>query len=556
MSTLVVPDLDDKPWPTLGKQVADFIEERCVYGPGSLKGEPAKLDDEKLAAVYRMYEVYPKGHPFAGRRRFNRAGLSWRKGTAKTEFAAWIAFCELHGEGPVRCDGFDRYGRPVGRPVKDPYIPMLAFSKDQTEELAFAALYVVITEGPDADLFDVSLERIIRLDHRGRADGRVVPVSGSPAARDGARTTFQHLDEPHRMFLPALIGAHTTMLANMPKRPLEDPWTFYTTTAGEPGQGSVAEQVHREAELIADGKVDNPELFYFHREAGQQHDMETLQGRIDAVAEATGPVGEYAPGQFHSIARQWDRPGADKAYLERVWTNRWVRSAQQAFDIKRWNDLASPDEIPPGAFVTAGFDGARFRDSTGIVLTDINTGKQQLWSTWERPRNQDGTEVEEWEVPEAEVTAAWGQITKRFDLWECYGDPPHWTETFGAWAAKWPEMFIEWWTNQPRKMAFAVREYREAMDTGACTNVQRKNDHDELNPIDKAFATHIAAAGTKAVNIFDDQGQQMFVLAKINQDRKFDNAMAGCLSWQAYLEAIKTGAKPRKKKPFVPYRIR
>lgn len=546
MAVLIVPALEAKPFPTLGSAICDFIEERCVFGPGSLKGEPARLDPEKRAAIYRAYEVFPRRHPQAGRRRFKRVGLSWRKGTAKTEFAAWIAYCELHPDGPVRFDGWDRWGRPVGRPVRDPYIPMVAFTKDQTEELAYGALYTVVSESPDADLFDISLERIVRLDHRGRPDGKAVPLAGSPNARDGARTTFQHFDEPHRLYLPKQVEAHETMLGNIPKRPLEDPWTFYTTTAGQPGQGSVAEQLHSEAQKIEKGELRDPELFYFHREAGPSHDLLTLKGRIAAVAEATGPVGEYAKGQFRDIARQWERPQADKTYLERVWTNRWTRQAAQAFDVARWGRIVTPNPIPRGAFVAGGFDGARFRDSTGIVLTDIHTGVQQLWATWERPADA----AEDWEVPEAEVTEAWEQIIATFDLWKCFGDPPHWTETYGSWAARWPDQFDEWWTNRVRRMAFAVREYSEAHATGALMHVSRKD-----NALDAAFDTHVGNAGRKDVNIFDDDGQQMFVLAKLHPDRKFDNAMAGCLSWQAYLEAVRTGAKPRPKM-FAPYRIR
>jgi hypothetical protein len=547
VALLVVPSLDEAPWPTLGGQVCDFLEERSIFGPGSLKGEPYRIDDEFRAQVYRAYEVYPKGHPWAGRRRFKRVGISVRKGLAKTEKLAQLTLVELHAEGPVRCDGFDAYGEPVGRPVRDPYIPLLAVTVEQVEELAYGALYVIVTEGPDADLFDSSLERIVRLDQHGRADGKAVPLSNSPGARDGARTTFQGFDEPHRLFLPRAVAAHETMVANLEKRVLEDPWGLYVGTAGEPGQGSIAEGIHAEAELIDRGEIDDPQLFYFYRWAKRNYDMTDLDERIEAVTEATGPIGEYGPGQFHSIAKQWDRPKADKNYLERVWLNRWTRSEAQAFDAIRWaEELARPDEIPAGAFVAAGFDGARFRDSTGIVLTDIATGKQQLWATWERP-----VDVEDWEVPEHEVTAAWEQIVTRFELWRCYGDPPHWTETYGSWAARWPDQFEEWWTNRTSHMAKAVRAYREGQATAAVTHVSRPG-----NPTDEAFDRHVAAAGRKDVNLWDDDGTRLYVLSKIHEDRKFDNAMAGCLSWTAYLDAVKTGAKPRNAEMFVPYRIR
>lgn len=547
MTLLVVPPMDEEPWPTLGPQVCDFLEERSIFGPGSLKGQPYRIHDELRARLYRAYEVYPRGHVWAGRRRFKRVGFSVRKGLAKTEELAQLAFVELHAEGPVRCDGFDAYGEPVGRPVRDPYIPLLSVTVEQVEELAYGALYVILTDGPDADLFDVTLERAIRLDEYGRADGKCVPLANSPGARDGARTTFQGFDEPHRLFLPRQREAHETMVANLEKRVLEDPWGAYVGTAGEPGQDSVAEGLHVEAEQIDRGEIDDPQLFYFYRCAGPGHDLSTLEGRIAAVTEATGPIGEFGPGQFHSIAKQWDRPKADRKYLERVWLNRWTKSEAQAFDVKRWADLAVTDEIPKGAFVTAGFDGARFRDSTGIVLTDIATGRQQLWATWERPLEApDG-----WEIDESEVTAAWEQITDRFELWRAYCDPPHWTETVGSWAARWPDRFEEWWTNRPAHMTKAVRAYREAQMSGACTHVSRPG-----NATDEAFDRHIAAAGRKDINYFDDDGQRLFVLQKIHPDRKFDNAMAGCLSWQAYLDAVKSGAKPRTTEMFVPYRIR
>lgn len=555
MSVLVVPTLDEEPWPTLGPQVVDLLEERSIFGPGSLKGQPYKVDSEFRASLYRAYEVYPRGHQWAGRRRFKRVGISVRKGLAKTEKLGQVAFAELHPDAPVRCDGFDASGNPVGRPVRDPYIPLLAVTVEQVEELAYGALYVFCTEGPDADLFDATLDRIVRLGPTGAADGKCVPLSNSPGARDGARTTFQGFDEPHRLYLPRQVSAHETMVANLEKRVLEDPWGMYVGTAGEPGQDSVAEGLHHEAELIHRGEIDDPQLFYLHRDASPGHDLVSIEGRVAAVKEATGAAGEYGPGQFYSIAKQWDRPKADKNYLERVWLNRWLRSGAQAFDVKRWAELAVAEPIAPGSFVTAGFDGARFRDSTGIVLTDIPTGKQQLWATWERP-----VDVDVWEIDEAEVTAAFEQITQTFDMWVCFGDPPHWTETYGSWSARWPDQFEEWWTNRLRAMAIAVREYHEAMDTRSVTHVVRADERGEVLDLDAAFDRHIAAAGRKNVEIYDDadkdKGRRLFVLQKIHQDRKFDNAMAGCLSWQARLEAIRTDAKPRKLAEFVPYRIR
>ena len=530
MSTFIVPPLDEEPWPTLGPQVCALIEERAVFGPGSLKGQPAKLDPEKRAVIYRMYEVYPKGHPLEGRRRFKRVRISWRKGTAKTEFAAWIAFAELHPEGPVRFDGWDAYGNPVGRPVKDPYIPMLAYTEEQVEELAYGALYVVVTEGKDADLFDAGLDRIIRLDARGRADGRAVPLAGSPNARDGARTTFQHYDETHRLDTPRLVAAYHTMEANLPKRPLDDPWSLGTTTAGVPGGGSVAELDKDEAEAIARGEVEEPELFYFHREASPGHDLSTLEGRIAAIREASGPAAEWS--DLRSIAKQWDRPKADPVYLERVWLNRWTQSSAQALDAKRWrNDLARPDfRIPPGAMVTAGFDGSRWKDTTALVVTHVETGFQCRYGLWV-PEDCPGGEV-----PTGEVDELVEQLFATFNVLRFYGDPAQgWDEQLANWAGRYgPKRVLFFYTDSRnlRKTATMCANYAGAIKGGEVTN-----DGDDV------FARHIGAAQKRELNLVDDEGHPLWVMTKERHDspNKIDLAMAGALSWQARLDAIAAG---------------
>jgi hypothetical protein len=564
VTTLIVPPLDEEPWPTMGPQIVEFLRERSIFGPGSLKGQPYEPDVEFTGWLYRAYEVHPQTirrkipggrgdvsidpNPFAGRRRFKRCGMSVRKGLGKTERLAQIAYGELHAEGPVRADGFDAYGEPVGRPVRDPYIPLLAVQAKQVEELGYGALKVICEDGPDADMFDVSLDRIIRLDEYGRADGKAVPLANNPGANDGARTTFQGFDEPHRLILQRQHDAHETMVANLEKRALEDPWGCYVGTAGNLGEESIAEGLHEEALAIARGEVAEPQLFYMHREAGPGYDMADLEQRVAAVKDATGPLPEYGPGQFRSIALQWDRRGADKAYLERVWTNRWVKSAQQAFDPTLFAELRTPNRIPAGAFVSAGFDGARFRDSTAIVLTDIATGVQELFAAWERPRDLD--DDAQWEVPEGEVTQAWEEIRRRYKLWRCYGDPPHWTETFGSWAGRWPDQFEEWWTNRTGYMARAIRAFKEAQDSHAVKHYWAEGDGRAI-----AFESHMANAGRKNLRYEDDDGTPLFILQKIAPDRKFDIAMAACLSWTARLVAVKTNAQPPAES-FVPYRIR
>lgn len=532
---LTVPELEPigKRCPSLGDQVIRFLEAEAVFGPGSLKGMPAKLSADQKAFIFRAYEVWPKGHPRAGRRRFQRCGLSVRKGSAKTELLAWLAFAELHPYGPVRFNGFAADGSLLeGRPVADPYIPMMANTQEQVAELAYGALMVMCEHHPD--LFDVGLDRIVRIGVNGDADGKAVPISGAPNARDGARTTFQAIDESHRLYLPNHKAAVETMIANLPKRPLEDPWMCSATTAGQPGQQSVAEDEFFEAEAIARGEIKRPTFFFMHRQASDGYNLDVYADRVAAITEASGPdVAEWS--DIDGIASQWDRPKADKAYLERVWTNRWTQQGAQAFDIVRWKSLELAGEsIPRKAAVTIGFDGARMRDATAFVVTDVHTGFQQLDGLWERPLDA----PDDWEVDEDEVNEKRAELFKRFRVVKMYCDPPHWNYTVGAWAAHHPDVIEEFWTNQKRRIIKAIQAFGDAISSGNLSHGC---------PDDGDLTRHVGNAGRHPTNLLDEEtGERLWILGKLHQDRKFDAAMAAVLSWQARMDVL--GKVPQKRR--------
>ena len=561
MTVLVVPDIeDDEPWPTLGRAVASFIEAFLVFGPGDLRGEPARLDDEKRGLLYRAYEVYPpvypqwvtvagtkkrhpeagQKHPFAGRRRFRRVALSLRKGSAKTELAAWIAAAELHPDGPVRADGFDASGRPVGRGVVDPYIPMVAYTEGQADALAYTALYVALSEGPLANDFDIGLGRIMRK----AGDGKAEALSSAPSSRDGARTTWQHFDETHRWILPRHKMAHRTMLANLPKRVASDAWALETTTAPSPGEGSVAEATHRYAEAVEAGRVQDSRLFFFHRQASESRDITTREGLREAVLEASGPVASWS--NIEAIVDQFAEPDADLAYLERVWLNRLVRSAEAAFDVEAWRRLRAADHhVPEGSLITLGFDGSRYRDATAIVATEVVSGYQWLAGVWERPPNQ-----ERWEVPETEVDAVIGGLFRTYDVWRLYADPPYWEGAVARWAGEYgAERVIAWRTNRIRQMAYATLAFANAIQAG-----------DLSHEGDRRLEAHVGHAQRQYINLWDDPaheqdvssgpggekrggGRRLWLITKDRNDsiRYIDAAVAAVLSWEARRDAVAAG---------------
>lgn len=535
MSVLIVPPSGPKPFPTLGPQVCDWIEEHCVFGPGDLLGQPARLDDEKRALLYRMYEVYPKSHAQAGRRRFRRVCISLRKGSAKSEFAAWIAFAEMDETAPVRCvrwAGKD----PVGGPITDPYIPLVAYTEEQSDELVYGALRSIIDRSPRARAYDVGLERIMRIDGAGKA----VSLASSPSARDGARTTFQVFDETHRFTLASLKKAHRTMLANLPKRLAADAWALETTTAYAPGEQSVAEDTMEYARQVETGRIKDPRLFFFHRWADESIPIYDERGQVkakalkQAVLEASGPVAEWS--DINGIVEQWSDPTADRPFLERVWLNRLVRSMGHAFDAEAWKKLAKGKIPEDGALITLGFDGSRYNDSTALIATDVETGFQWPIGIWEKPfEDLDAHVSRDWEVPEAEVDEAVRAAFTRWDVWKLYGDPPNWETHMAKWSGEYgEERVLRFRTNQWTKMAAACKNYRNAMMSG-----------DLSHSGDRTLSSHIGHAHKLELRSLDEDRNKQWVIVKERKDSpsKIDAAVAGILSWQARTDALASGAE-------------
>lgn len=550
MTVISVPSLEEEPWPTLGPAVCSAIETNLVFGPGDLEHQKAVLDAEKRALIYRAYEVHPQfvevrldagrtvsknKNPVAGRRRFRVVSICMQKGSAKTEWASWIAAVELDPEGPVRCDGFDAYGRPVGRPLPSPFIPLLAFSVEQVEDLAFGVMCDILEHSPIASRFDIGLERICRADN---ARAKAVPLAGAPNSRDGALTTFQHKDETHRMDSQRHRDSHRTTQANLTKRYMAEPWELHTTTAWVPGGNSVAEQTEKYAKDVAEGKIDDPRLFYFHRQAGDGYDLTDRQQLREAVIEAAGPMAEWK--DINGICDLWQDPEADKEYLERVYLNKPVATAAKAFDATAWarnkdapfgtgeDGRALPP--PPREMITLGFDGSIREDSTFIIGTHLKTGFEWPVGAWEKPAGPRG---DDWEVPRAEVESAMVEAFETWDVVLLYADPSKWESEMARWAGRWGKKIVAWATTLYRKMATALKAYARAIEAG-----QVKNNGDP------AFARHIGNALKSLMNFVDDDGSPLWLIQKDRpgSPNKIDAAMSGCLSWTAATAAIANGA--------------
>lgn len=531
MSTFLIPPLPEERWPSLGAQVAEWMEANLTYGPGDLLGQPYRVDAEFRAILERAYQVHPKGAPREGRRRFGTMVLMLRKGSAKSERAGALAAVELAADGPVRCDGFRRVGsawEPVGRPVTDPYIPILAFAEKQAEDTAYAALYQMLSRGPAADRFDIGLERIVRT----TGDGKAEALSNAPDSRDGGRTTFQPKEETHRWVLPRQKEAHQTTRANLAKRPIADPWEAHFTTTYAPGEGSVAEGLHDEARKLTPEQSRAGRLFFMYRWADERIRIRREDGSFDkaalreAILDASGPVvAEWSDPELIADVN-FLSADAEPEYAERVWLNRRKRRAVSAFDIDRFRKLHTDHAAPAGALITLGWDGARTGDWAALVATEVTTGHQWAAGVWD-PDEHDG------EVPGSEVDLAVDAMFTTYRVVRMYADPPYWKEELAGWAGKHGDkVVLKWETWRNRPMGFACRSYATAIDTGQLSWSG-----------DDRLAVAVGHCYRNTVTERDEKGEHLWTVRKERDGSplKIDPAVAAILSWEARLDAIAAG---------------
>lgn len=513
-------------FPTLGWEIIDWIETYLVHGPGDVQGEPIELDTEFARFLCHAYRIREDG-----RRYYRRAFLSRPKGRAKSELAGMLVCAELLG--PVRFDGWNAVGDPVGRPVTSPVIRCLATEEGQAgntyDNVREMLGYVADRHGDTYPGVDVGLTRVFI-----PGGGQVIPSTASNASKDGGRETFAVFDEVHLYTLPELKRMHATVRRNLAKRKAADPWALETSTMYAPGMGSIAEESHRHARAIAEGKLPADGLLFDHRQIPIDIDWDDDKALEAGLREVYGPAAEWM--DIERIVAEIRDPQTDEADARRYFGNQVVQRTEQAFDVEQFRALELDGDPPGEGMVVAGFDGARFHDATALVACHVETGYVWTVGIWERPPDA----RDDWEVSETDVDDAVADLFDRFDVWRLYADPPYWESAVDRWAGQYgAERVVRWWTNRNRPIAYAIRAFQTACQAGELS-------HDG-NP---DLIRHVGNARRHPTRIRDEAGRLLHTIRKENPDspQKIDAAMAAILAWEARGDAIAAGALKQRRR--------
>jgi hypothetical protein len=493
-------------FPTLGYDVAKWIQAHCVIPDGDHQGERYKLTPEMVRFLLHHYRVDPITGAFAYRRSQLVRPQKWGKGP----FSAAMICAEA--AGPVLFDGWDAAGEPVGRPWQTPLIQVTAVSEDQAQNV-WAALVPMIELGNfDAEITDTGLTRI-NLPN----GGRIEPVTASARSRLGQRLTFAVQDETHSWFKHdggwRLADNQRRNAAGMGGRLIE------TTNAWDPAEESVAQQT---------AEYGGSDVYRDHLQPPANLSIRNKRERKKALRHVYGdswwvPI-DRIDAEVEELAQR-DAPQAERFFLNRIVadTDAWLAPAQ-------WAECAAPAEVVADReAVTLGFDGSLFDDHTALIGCRISDGHLFELAVWAPP---DGGQINQTEV-DAAVDAAFA----RFDVVRMYADPPYWQDYVGKWHADYGDAVREWWTNRERAMIAALERLHTAVTSHQVT-------HDGSTTL----AQHVGNARRQRVRSGVTVRKD-----RPGSSRKIDAAIAATLAYEARADVIAAGAPADY---FTPFRIR
>jgi hypothetical protein len=357
-------------FPTLGYQVAEWIQSYCVIPDREDAGRPFLLTDEQLRHLLFFYRVDPNVEQDARSGRWPRAFVYARGSQlmrpqkwGKAPISSAMTCAEAAPDGPVLFDGWDANGEPVGKPWATPHVQVTACSEDQTDNV-WRALLPMIQLGPLADVFrDSGLTRINL-----PTGGLIEPVTAAAVSRLGQRVTFVVQDQTESWLQSN--GGHKLGdnqrrgLAGTGGRFLETPNAF------DPAEDSVAQRTFESKAPGVFRDYAEPPAGSVRNKRERRKVLQSVYG--DSVIERGGWIDlERIDAEIEALLEH------DPAQAERWFMNRTMASEGSAFDFEQWKQLAKPREVPRFAQVTLGrgrssprrrFGGHRHRREVGVSV--------------------------------------------------------------------------------------------------------------------------------------------------------------------------------------------
>lgn len=534
---------------TLGWQVIDWCEAGNVLQPdGPNAGDPWRFTLEQARFVLWWYAVDEQG------RFIYRAGMLRRmKGWGKDPLAAVLCIVEF--VGPCRFGGWDVNGQPIAEPVYASCVLIAAVSQDQVKRNTMSLFPGLLSPALIRECeMDVGKEIIYAI--QGRC--RIEMLTTSARSTEGPRPTFILKNETQH-WVKAVGGPEMAATCRRNAAKARDGSTrmLSISNAHAPGEMSDAEldyeaYLERPGSFLYDSIESSDEVISWLRRLKEEpglEDAEKASLRENLIGELRWCRGDSDWVHAEILLEECEDPRTPVNMALRFYFNRLAAGEDRAFNAGLWDELERRGYRPErGALVVGGFDGSVNRDHTALIGMEVATGHQFVAGYWEPALQTDG----QLQIPVNEVVQTLDAFFEEFEVWRLNADPWWWKEVLAALAGRHNEpsqqRVVEFDTTQYKRMARALRNYRDAMEG-------REISHDG----DERFRAGIVNAHRHELQFLDDDGERMWTIQKERPDSPFkiDPAMAGALANEARLAAIAAGVlEPEPPSPYEAHGLR
>lgn len=326
-----------------------FIQDCCTFTKGTrdgkpLAGEPFILEDWEKAIVANLFGWV---HKTSGLRRYRECLLFLPRKNGKSELAAAILvymICTAAGVvapgSPLREPGAEFYGA--------------AGKRDQTKYIFDPVKKMLLAEPrlhPHVQPYQHSV--VV-------GDACYLKISSEATTEHGGSTHCAVVDELHAQPKPELVEVLQTSMASR-----EQPLLLHVTTSDYEREGSICNDKHDYASKVRDNLVDDPAFLPVIYEASREDDW--TDPKIWAMSNPNLGVSV----RLEHLERECKRAQADPGYentFKRLHLNIRTEQAFRLIPLHLWDACDQPVDIPAGASVVIGLDGASVKDMASVVV--------------------------------------------------------------------------------------------------------------------------------------------------------------------------------------------
>lgn len=521
----------------LGSVVCDWIENNLVHGEGDYYGRAWHIEPFQRTFIRRLYAVDVETR----RRIVRRALLVLPEGNGKTELIAAIMLAELAGPTAV-----DESLKPCLR--RSPAIPCAAASYDQSDRLFGAAQAMAEHENSAISPFLVIGEKEIK---RKSGPGKLYRIAAVAGTNMGGLPTAFGADEVQE-WVGKKERVHLVISNSLAKR--ASGLELNITTPDDADADSLLGKMVAYGKKVATGEVVDPTflfMWYSATRAGyeewcaengakpQTNKQLPLGWDLDDPAQLRAAIEEANPASWirsdvDRVAARYEVDRIPRHEFERFKLSRFVRPSRFWLPGGAWEGRADPKRGLPadGSRVVLAFDGSYARDSTGLVVVEMD-GHISVFAAWERPERAPDT----WRVSRAEVDAKVHEAMSKWDVVEFVCDPHRWTAEIEKWEDIYGDAIVEFPTNTASRMAPACAKFYAAV-VGSEDEGAPAISHDG----DPRLSRHLSNAVTR-------ETRDGAYITKEHRDspRKIDLAVAAVMG---YDRATFHASKPKRRSAY------